>query len=319
MRKLFYLLMVPVLSYATPAWFFNIKHSDNDIIGYGVNYSIDKAKQSAMMDISHSISVSIESNVDISTQDDDGKAESNTFIDSHTTSKAKLSGVEFIKVQHEDDLWYVAAKYDNSPIELKFKKRLSDISSNEQQNDYIKNTPLVLSLNDEIQYRLNYELLRKDNLWQIEYENIIFPLNQKNFYRLFSNQTSQNISIMPNKKVYSTGDNFFVTISQSHPAYVSLLYVEHNGKVGVILANYDSLKSFTYPNKQTESALKMSNPYNKTVKELYIAIYSKNRINLAEFEGVSANRLDESNYNFDKLIALLHGKDFASYTIKIRD
>ena len=318
MFKLFYLLLIPVLSYATPSWFFNLNHAQNDIIGYGVNNSIETAKQNAMMDIANSISVNIESNVDVSSGDSDGKVQNNSFMDTHTTSKAILSGVEFVKVEHEDDLWYVAAKFDNSPIELKFKKRVGKISEHEVQNRYLKNTPLVISLNNELNYRLNYRLIRKNNLWQIKYKNIIFPINQMNFYKLFSNQNSKIISIKPNKKIYKTNDKMYFNIEQVQAGYVSILYVEHNGKVGVLLANYQSKASFQYPNIQTESAFKITNPYDKTIKELYLVIYSKKMINLAEFEGVSGTQLDESNYNFNKLITILHHYDFSSYKIKIK-
>ncbi|MEA2091919.1 MAG: LPP20 family lipoprotein, partial [Campylobacterota bacterium] len=149
MYKIFFILLVPILSFATPSWLFNIEHDKNDIIGYGMDTSLLKAKQSAMADITHSISVSVESNVDISTRDSDGKVSSDSSVDSHTRSQAVLSGVEFIKVEQENDLWYVAARYDNSPIEIKLSKLLldvlPDILLNESQNRYLKNTPLIQS------------------------------------------------------------------------------------------------------------------------------------------------------------------------------
>ena len=53
---------------------------------------------------------------------------------------------------------------------------------------------------------------------------------------------------------------------------------------------------------KSEDVFKIANPYKKTIQELYVAIYSKTPIHLHEFENVSKNLLDESNYNFDQLI-----------------
>ena len=320
MYKIFFILILPVLSFATPSWLFNIEHERSDIIGYGMNASLLKAKQSAMADITHAISVSVESNVDISTRDSDGKVSSDSAVDLHTSSQAVLSGVEFIKVEQENDMWYVAAKYDNSPIEIKLRKLLPkpDISIDESQNRYMKNTPLIKMIDAEVKQKLNYKLVRKDNLWQLKYQDILIPLSQKNFYKLFSSQKAKDISIEANKKIYKEDDEMFFRIKQSEPSYISILYVEHNGKVGVLLANHKSQKSFTYPDAKDEDLFKIANPYGKTIRELYVAIYSKKPINLDQFEGVSQNLLDESNYAFDKLISMLQKYDYSTYEIKIR-
>ena len=107
-------------------------------------------------------------------------------------------------------------------------------------------------------------------------------------------------------------------IKHKNKGYISILYVEHNGKVGVLLANKRSNKSFVYPKKDSQDIFKITNPYNKTIKELYVAIYSKKPIELYEFENVSENLLDESNYNFNKLIEKLNYLDISTFVIKIR-
>jgi len=317
MHKIFIVLLLPLLAFATPSWFFNIKGVNNDIIGYGVNSSLSQAKQDALADVTNAISVNVESNINTSTEDNNGQARSNSSVDSHTSSRAVLSGVEFIKVKQEAGLWYVAAKYDNSPIELKIKKKLKHVSENEKQNKYLKNTPLFLSLNNEVKFKLNYQLIRKDNLWQLRYKHLLFNLDQHSFYKLFSNQNSKTISIKPNKSVYNVNDKMYFALKHSKPGYISILYVEHNGKVGVLLANYFSKKPFIYPGEGDELAFKITNPYGEPISELYIALYSHKRINLAEFEGVGESHLDESNYNFDKLCKLFERYPYSTSKIKI--
>jgi hypothetical protein len=318
MNKIFFLFLVPILSFASPAWMFNLKHDKNYIIGYGMDTSLEKAKQNAMMDITHSISVSVESNVDISTKDNNGKASNNSSVDLHTRSKAILSGVEFIKIEQNKDLWWVAAKYDNSPVEIKFRKSLPETFKDENQNRYLKNTPLGKSIDAELKHKLNYNVVRKDNLWQLKYRDVLVPINQMNFYKLFSNQKTKAISMKANQKIYVTHDEMFFELEHKEKGFISILYVEHNGKVGVLLSNKESDKSFKYPDAKNEDVFKIANPYGKTIRELYVAIYSKEPIDLNQFENVGHSLLDDSNFAFEKLISLLQEYDYSTYAIKIR-
>jgi len=320
MLKLFALLSLCFsLVMASPSWFYNLKPANkNELIGYGIDKDITKAKQKATTNIVQSISVNIHSSVNISDTDVDGKFSSKSSSKMKSESSAVLSGVKTIKSVQENGKWYVAVKYDNSPLEIKLKKLLPKNLKDEKQNPYLKNTPLIKSLNTEIGKKLNYKLIRKDNLWQIKYKDIMLPLSQDNFYKLFSNVSNKNISIKANQKIYKENDEMFFKIKLNNKGYASILYVEHNGKVGVLLANKKSTKSFNYPDAKSEDTFSIVNPYKHTIRELYIAIYSKEPIDLDEFENVSDNLLDESNFNFNKLINKLSGIDFSTYKIKIR-
>jgi len=126
------------------------------------------------------------------------------------------------------------------------------------------------------------------------------------------------LSIKPNKDIYIENDDMFFYIRHNNQAYISVLYVEHNGKVGILLANKKSKKSFVFPDIKKEDVLKIINPYGKTIKELYVVLSSKEPINLHKFENISDSLLDESNYNFDKLLLKLNEYNFSTYEIKIR-
>ena len=112
-------------------------------------------------------------------------------------------------------------------------------------------------------------------------------------------------------------DNFKIKHKKS--GYISILYVEYNGKVGTLLANYKSNKSFMYPDLKSEDLFKIANPYGKAIRELYIAIYSERPVKLNQFENISSDFLDESNYNFDKLISKLDNLEFSTFEIKIKE
>ena len=100
MKNLFLILLLPVVLFATPSWFFNLEHDEKcEVMGYGMDADLDKAKQSAILDITNSISVSVSSSVKISSSDIGGKARQDSSVDLNTKSKAVLSGVEFIKVE----------------------------------------------------------------------------------------------------------------------------------------------------------------------------------------------------------------------------
>ncbi len=319
MKNIFLILLFPILLFGTPDWFFHLDYDNKcEVVGYGMDTDLDKAKQSAILDITNSISVSVDSSVDISSSDIGGKARQDSSVKLHTKSKAILSGVKFVKVQKEEGIWFVGAKYDNSPFEEKLKKLLPKKLKNEKQNRYLKHTWGFKILNSSVGKKLNYEIVRKDNLWQIKYRDILVPINQNDFYKFFCSYKNSKISIKANKKIYRQNDDMYFKIKHKKKGYISILYVEHNGKVGVLLSNKKSATSFAYPDKNSKDVFQVVNPYNKTIKELYVAIYSQKPISLYSFENVSANLLDESNYNFDKLVKRLDNVDFSTVVIKIR-
>jgi len=319
MNKLLFILLIPIISFASPAWLYNIDYDKkHDIVGYGISENLREAKKNAIADITNTLHVSVDSSLEMLNKDDNGNLSQSTATHLKTNSKAVLSGVKYIKVENLDGLWYVAAKYDNSSIDVKLKKLLPVTLKNEVQNEYLRNTPLVINLNREFGVSLNYQIIRKDNLWQLKYKDILLPINMKNFYQLFSNQSTVELSIKPNQNIYKENDNMFFYVKHKSKGYISILYVEHNGKVGVLLANKKSKKSFTFPDIKKEDSYKIVNPYDKTIKELYVVLYSKTPINLHKFENISDNLLDESNYNFDKLLLKFSEYKFSTYEIKIR-
>jgi len=316
--KLLLILCSPILAFASPAWMFKIKYQESIVIGYGIGFSLEEAKKNALSDIIDSISVDVKSVSNITTHVINGKVKKRVSTNIATNSQLHLSGVKYIKITEEKGRWYVAAKYDNAPFAVRFSKLIHNAKQNEHQNSYLKSTSLIHTLNNEIKYTLNYEIIRKDNLWNVKYKNSILPLNQENFYQLFSTQKGHNLNIRANKEVYKENDEMYFNIQHKTAGFISILYVEHNGKVGVLLQNYSSRKNFRYPNKTSSDIFKISNPYGHTIYELYVAIYTPQKIDLHEFENISDTQLDESNYNFHKLVKLLNTHTYSTYTVKIQ-
>jgi len=163
--RLILVLFIPLLAFSSPSWLYKIEHDKkHDIIGYGINENLRVAKKNAIADITNTLHVSVDSSLEIDNTDNNGNVVKKSSTHLRTNSKATLSGVQFIKVEQIQKLWYVAAKYDNSPIDAKLKKLLPDNLVNETQNRYLKNTPLFKMLNKEIGVKLNYKVIRKDSL-----------------------------------------------------------------------------------------------------------------------------------------------------------
>jgi RNAse (barnase) inhibitor barstar len=317
-RFLFYICL-PLYVFATPNWFYNIEEKDHNVIlGYGSDKNLAVAKQQAMDEISKTISVSVQSNLNINKTSNELGYSSSIDQNINTSTQVNLTGVEFIKTKKLDDIWYIAAKYDNSPLDLKVKKTIDMDMEDEEQNNYLAKTELIKRINETLEKKLDYEIIRKDDLWNLKYKSKMFPLNQKEFYKLFSNTKSSSLEIKPNLKTYNRYDKMYFDIKNQRNGYVSLLYVEHNGKVGVLLPNKKANDSFRYPSESSFDSFEVANPYHKTIYELYIAVFSEDELDLSAFEDVENEYLDNTNYKFGALLNILDRNSFSTYRIKIK-
>lgn len=107
-------------------------------------------------------------------------------------------------------------------------------------------------------------------------------------------------------------------INSNNRGFVSILYSEENGKIGVIGSNITIINELNYPSENSKEELIAYNSTSNTLSELYICIYSKNKLDLDKFEKISNITLDDSNYNFDKLVELMQQHVFSTIKIKIK-
>ena len=323
-KPILYLILSISTLIAQPSWFYKIDSYDkNQIIGYGVANTLEQAKQNALADIANSLSVAINSDTSINKSSANGTYDKNIRSNLHIQSQATLSGIQVLKHEFEQGIYYVASSYDTTPLEFKLKKQLqehlAEKPNNQIQNKYLSQTSLIQNINKTIGLSLDYEIIRKDNLWQIKYQDILLPLSQDNFYGLFTTTTSDILQLKLNKIIYKHSDQVSFEINSRYKGYISILYVEHNGKVGVILSNQYTDGKLNFPQNDSDDTFRVANPYGKPIQELYVAIYSKEPLNLSSLENVSDNYLDKSNYNFHRLLDMLNQYDFLIQTIKIKE
>lgn len=319
-KILFFLFTCTCLIAKEPSWLYNIKSSKNEIIGYGTDGDLHIAKQKALSDIAETINVSIKSNIQSSEQVSNDEFSSNVSMNIDSSSKANLLGTKVLKSQKVDKLWYVAVSYDKTPFTIKMKNALSKLTlKNEKQNPFLSNSVLFQRLNKEVGFTLDYQVVRHNSLWHLKYKDILIPLNTNYFTKLFSSKDSKSFSFGTNKKVFYPNDKMFFSINFNQPGYLSILYVESNGKVGVLLKNKKLHKSMVFPDPESDEEFVVANPYKETIIEMYIALYSKTRLDLSLFELVDNSYLDESTYNFTSLVEKLKNIEFSSEVIKIRN
>lgn len=315
----FIALLFPMLAYPSPDWFYNSEPaSEYEILGYGVSDSLQAAKENAINEIVQSISVSVKYSFSIQEQEDNSSFTREINKDLSTQSNATITGVNFSKIENIQDKWYVLAKFDNSPLEVKIANSLPKGIKGKKQNKYLSATPLIRRLNDFLGVKLDFSINRKNNLWFIKYESFMFPLSQENIYELFADIPNSNFEFSTNKWLYSNNENIFYVINIFQTGYISILSVERDGKVGIVLNNFRATSSFKFPMENSDENLTLNNPYHEPIKEMYVAVYSERPIDFGYLEEVSDEYLDSSNYNFSKLLQLLNDNEYSTKVIKIK-
>ncbi len=294
------IILLPIYIFATPIWFHHTTTKSYEIVGYGVDNDLQIARDIAKAEISKQISVKISSNTNLnkSIQNNNYKKTFQNHIS--TSSSSILNGIKILKEEKEDNQWYVVAIYDNRTLISKIQDKYPKYKKSNLKD--IK----------------NLNIIREHNNWYLKIKNDLYFLDKQNFLNIFSNTQNKDIKFNPNKTKYNSYDEMRFDISTTHKGYISILYSEANGKVGVILSNNKIKKNLIYPNKKDENQLIAYNPSSKTIIEWYICVYSSKKLDLSEFENISENPLDESNYNFDKLLDIIKYNKYSSVKVKIR-
>ncbi|MEA2019593.1 MAG: LPP20 family lipoprotein, partial [Campylobacterota bacterium] len=298
--KILIILLLPIYLYATPAWFYNLPSKSYEIIGYGIDENLQTARDMAKAEISKTIKIKILSNSNINKSLTNDKYKKSFKSNISTSTDATLQGIKILKEEYKNNKWYVFVKYDNRTLLQKIKSKYPNFKES--------------NLKDMV----NLQLVRKDTNWYLRIDKDLFLLNSSDFIKMFSNIDSKDINFTTNQKIYSYPDIMSFEINTKQKGYISILYSEQSGKVGIILDNKKIDKKLTYPKKSAENQLIVYNPTKNTLTEIYICIYSKDKIDLREFEQISNNLLDESNYNFDKLLDIIKDKEFSTIKLKIR-
>jgi hypothetical protein len=274
-----------------PEWYLSLDKKPETLYGYGKDINPQKAKKLAK----HMIQLRI----------------SHRLIPNYLT---------FLKQSTNDGVTYVAYSYNTQSLFNKIYNKKHLIHPTNKQNNYLIEQS---SIYRNILYRLKFKpfisLTRENSSWYILIDKNKFYLDVLNFPKLFSNIQNKDLQFNINKRVLKYPDSINFTIKSKEEGYISILYSTAYGKVKSIVSNEKiSTKPYHYPGKNADK-LTVYNDSQDDVKELYIAIFSKEPLALEEFEFIDeASLLDGSNYNFDKLLHLIEDKKFSSIKTRIK-
>lgn len=297
---------------AQPSWFYNIKTKNNEIIGYGVSNDLYEAKKYAIDEISKTLDLNINSSYDIKkSYKKDVLVKKEISSNINIKSRNNLQDIYFRYVKKIDNQWYVAAVYDNSTLIQKVQSRLKNNNlRNEKQNFYLEKSPLIKSLNKELNYKLNFEIIRKNELWYLSYKNYLFHLEQNDFYELFYDYKNDLI-VSTNKITFEDNEQIKLTIQSKKDSFITIFNIQFDGKIGILMKNQK------INNQKIIDEFKTINPYNKQIQEQFIAIESEKPIDLNNYTDIDMKLLNENDFKLAELLKLLNNYNYSSKTIKI--
>jgi len=306
------LIFLPFILNAQPSWFYNIKPKNNEIIGYGLAENLFEAKKYAIDEISKTLSLNINSNYNLKkTYENNSLIKKDISSSININSNNQLKNVGFTKIIKIDNIWYVAATYDNSTIVQKIKRKLqTQLLKNESQNKYLEKTPLIKSINKALGFKIDFDLIYKNKTWYLSYENNLFDLNQNDFYQLFYDYEN-NLKIDTNKLVYDDNERIVFDLKVPNKIYITLFNVQFDGNVGILKENLLIDEHILINEFIT------ANPYSNQIQEQFIVIQSNKPINIKDYTKIDNKLLDNNEFMFTKLLKLLNEKDFSTKTIKI--
>ena len=303
---------------AYPAWYLKSATNSYELYGYGQGATINDAKARALLDIAQALEVQVEGSMTISESLHNDNFESAVSQDVKTSSSSVIVGAVLKEFHESEGVWYVLLTYDTRSLGLKFKSVLKSRALEEETDNYLSESSLVSEINQQVGVKLRYQVLREDDLWKIRYKDVKFTLTESELIKTFKPNKGKSIGLKLNKKIYYPEDVMTFDVTSRDKGFVSILLVEKNGKVGVLYSNIESHSKMVVPSKDSDEEIIVSNPEQKVLHEMYVAIWSENPRDLSLFEDIQSDYLDDSNYKFGDLTNLLDTVDYSSAVIKIK-
>jgi hypothetical protein len=307
-----------------PEWYRRLSRQEYEIIGYGSSNNIEEARTIAKKEIANSIQTQIyyESTFELSEINSVVNEKANLYLKAKTD--VVLNDLKTMREELKKKIWYVALCYDNLPIEKKFANRVivSEFKS-ENQNRYLQNSPLIRSVNEELNCMLDIQLKRKNRIWYLAYENILLPLSPDEFEKLFIRYNSENISITQSSSVILTEGNIFsFSIKSLMDGYFSIVNVYEDGECFIITSNQPIQKNnpICFPESSSNIELVAGLFTDKQATyDLYIVLFDINEINLSRLQTASSKIVkDEWHFKFNEVIEMMDIYEFGTVLLRIR-
>jgi len=327
-RVIFAFLLINSYLFAAPNWFKNREFNDSNsqiFFGYGEAQNSADALYQAKLDIAAQLKTRVASSFS-KIQKDDGTNYSNlTVITTEADVKADIVDVEIVKQEKIDNNFYVVLKYENIKAINKFANKLPKDFVSEAPNNYFSKTLLYKDLKNVIKKDIDIKLARENELWYLQYKNILQVLDKNSFEELFTtiNSPYLSTSIISQKPILYDGDTFSFKVKSKEDGYISILEVDEEGSVAVLLNNKKVSKDNTlqYPDVYDKYDLEIATlEENIDSFSVFVVVFSKDYDSfINNFSSVSYSiNQSENSKKFNRLIDYLNGKKFTATRVDIR-
>ena len=315
-----------------PGWYSD--HSqikDYEIVGFGKGKTENEAKNLALEEIARTIRTEIRSEVRVQTKasgdSNDGTISQTEF---HSELKAKsdvlLSNVRLWRKEFQEGNWFIALKYENLTLAQKLKISskgtiCADLDKS-KNNNYLNKTPLLDNIDEEIGCKPSLRLIRRDGIWQILHQQKFIPLSPAEFEKLFVELNNPRLDVRPSSTELKEGNLFSFEISCFKDGYLSFFTAYENGQVFGLVQNQEVKGNIKTTIPDPDGTLELMAGLlkkGKMTKELFVAIWSPERLSVSRFVKLGQEiEEEELLYKFDELLALVNEHDASTVVLYTR-
>lgn len=305
-----------------PQWYKTqniIPKKSYEAIGYGHGKTIKEAKSNAKENIALEIVSHVESKYESISTDKYRHSKSELKV----STQLDLQALRIVRKEYKNNHYFIALMYENLDLSQKIKKTLKLTKcTNENVNSYMSQTILHKKITSALECQLDMKIDRKNNAWYLKYKEHLFLLNEDEFEELFITTKSKYISLNPSRTRLREGDRYHFNIATQDKSYVTIFNVYQNGIVTILTNSHKINKNLRLPKMNAtigfESGLFENNP---NTLDLYIAVKSKQPLDVSRFEEVSYGFENKSNkmaFKFDELIEFIDAYEYSSVLIRTK-
>jgi len=309
-----------------PEWYFALQSKPGRIIGYGKGRTRQEAENIALDDIAKQLEVEVHSESRKLTEDDQVSA--TVQRSQYIRVKSNIRFKRAPKTIHRDfngSVYYIAKEFDRRPLSAIIKEQfdkhplLSALKMSWYAAPSLKYGPVLKDIQaikaaygqDVTPNKVKLSRLNKQ--WLLSIGDFIYPVEESEILDLFNwhyvNPNTIALTIVDAKGLQSNvlkiGQRFQLLIkSAKFSGYLTVLNIYKGGRVGVIAENLKFKNQYVFPSDFNQMELEATTTEKQvTEKEVYLAILSRNEVDVSEFLHQSDVMLiEEQAFKVDSLM-----------------
>jgi hypothetical protein len=318
-KTVFTLSCAAIYAFAAPSWYMNLPTKPYEVIGYAQGNSAELAASGAKEDIASQLKTKVDSAINQTIKIKNGKVGEEKIQKLKITTDALVSGMEKLREEYENGIYYAAYRYDNRPFEAKFADKSTKSVCEGIGSRSIEDTRLYRAIKQELGCRPKIKLTRQNGSYTLSAKNISMSLLENDIERLFFSAQNDKLSITPSKTQLKNGETLSFNVKTGKDGYISLFDVYDDGKVLLVVQNAKiqrekNLKIPEDTDKNLEIAMSDNDGKNST--DMFVAIFSDKSLDLSMFEKMNENLASDRAYKLDELFWVMDKNNFASVVVR---